>query len=283
MKKAVIVGINDYAPIGVGGPDLRGCVNDARDMANTLVICGFSPRNIRILTDRCATKANILRYLIWLLNGCKPGDSLVFYYSGHGTRLANIGPDIEIDGLDEAICPHDYATAGCIRDDDFANIFKKYLKPKVNLDVILDSCFSGTGTRDLMSTQVNGETEYTYTGGRYIPPMLDDEFHITFENKYDDTDKPIKSSKIVVLVSGMNHVLWSACKDNQVSMEGNFSGVIRGYFTYHFCKILRAICPAGAPRYIIDRQATNALIAMGAAQRNQTEGTRTELLQKIFT
>ena len=40
-KKAVVVGINDYAPIGAGGPDLNGCINDARDMANTLVICGF--------------------------------------------------------------------------------------------------------------------------------------------------------------------------------------------------------------------------------------------------
>ena len=47
-KRAVVVGINDYAPIGGGGPDLRGCVNDARDMANTLVICGFPVPNIRI-------------------------------------------------------------------------------------------------------------------------------------------------------------------------------------------------------------------------------------------
>jgi hypothetical protein len=31
-KKALLVGINDYAPVGAGGPDLRGCVNDVRDM-----------------------------------------------------------------------------------------------------------------------------------------------------------------------------------------------------------------------------------------------------------
>ncbi len=41
-KRALIVGVNDYAPIGSGGPDLNGCVNDARDMANTLSNMWFS-------------------------------------------------------------------------------------------------------------------------------------------------------------------------------------------------------------------------------------------------
>jgi metacaspase-1 len=35
-KKAFLVGINDYAPSGPNGPDLRGCVNDVEDMADTL-------------------------------------------------------------------------------------------------------------------------------------------------------------------------------------------------------------------------------------------------------
>ena len=29
--KGLFIGINDYAPTGPGGPDLRGCVNDVRD------------------------------------------------------------------------------------------------------------------------------------------------------------------------------------------------------------------------------------------------------------
>ena len=122
-KKAVVVGINDYAPAGPGGPDLNGCVNDARDMANTLVICGFAPADIRILTNQNATRSNIITYLNWLLANCAAGDSLVFYYSGHGTRVANIGADLELDGLDEAIVPHDYASAGYLRDDNFKTIF----------------------------------------------------------------------------------------------------------------------------------------------------------------
>gem|GEM_PF-4030710 len=47
-KKAFLVGINDYSPVGTGGKDLNGCVNDVCDMANTLVICGFPANKILI-------------------------------------------------------------------------------------------------------------------------------------------------------------------------------------------------------------------------------------------
>jgi len=86
-KKTLLVGINDYSPAGQGGPDLSGCVNDVRDMADTLVICGFETKNIRIYTDKRATKQGILAGLTWLLNGAKTGDSLVFFYSGHESQV----------------------------------------------------------------------------------------------------------------------------------------------------------------------------------------------------
>jgi hypothetical protein len=281
-KKAVVVGINDYAPIGAGGPDLNGCINDARDMANTLVICGFPPANIRILTNQNAKRANIITYLNWLLSNCKSGDSLAFYYSGHGTRVANIGADLEIDGLDEAIVPHDYATAGVLRDDDFKAIFDSKLKPGVTLEVFFDCCHSGTGTK-----------EFNFTGNqiletpRYIEPMLEDEFYFTFSKELEPKKSSAKNGEMVpvkalVPVAGMNHTLWAACKDNQVAMEGNIGGFIRGYFTYHICKILRATA-GNISRKLLDAHLANALAAMGAAQINQTESTLTEFRQKIFT
>jgi hypothetical protein len=206
---------------------------------------------------------------------------LVFYYSGHGTRLVKIGPDIEIDGFDEAICPHDYATAGCIRDDDFSAIFRSLLKPKVNLDVMFDSCFSGTATRDL-GVEEGNDNEMVYNGIRYIPPMLDDAFHFTFENQLDESVVTPKSTKVVVIVPEMNHVLWAACRDNQVSQEGNIGGKIRGYFTYCLCNALYAT-GGNILRYVLDNQIKGCLAALKVSQINQTEGPRTELIQKIFT
>ena len=282
MKKAIIVGINDYAPIGPGGPDLRGCINDARDMANTLVICGFSPLNIKILTNQHATRANILTYLKTLITKSVKGDSIVFYYSGHGTRVANIGTDLELDSLDEAICPHDYATAGVIRDDDFKKIFST-LKTGVNLEVIFDCCHSGTITRNLDLT-VSEDLEVKIETPRFIPPMLEDEFYITYthETLLENKENKLSLTRALVPISTLNHFLWAASKDSQVSMEGNINGQIRGYFTYHFCKVLRATS-GNVKRSVLDIQVSLALASMGAAQRNQSEGRKTEFNQLIFT
>ncbi|MEJ7738353.1 MAG: caspase family protein [Chitinophagaceae bacterium] len=285
-KKAVVVGINDYAPIGTGGPDLNGCVNDARDMASTLVLCGFAPADIKILTNQNAKKQNIGIYLNWLLQDCAAGDSLVFYYSGHGTRVANVGPDLEIDGLDEAIVPHDYTTAGVFTDDQFKEIFTGKLKPGVNLEVIFDCCHSGTGTRNLNLNLNEFSGETSFETPRFIEPMLEDEFYFSYAKdlkpkKTEQYSEYLTKTRAIVPVAGTNHTLWAACKDNQVSMEGSISGIIRGYFTYHFCKILRATT-GNITRRLLDAQTANALAAMGAAQINQTESVSAEFSQKIF-
>lgn len=278
-KRALVVGINDYAPIGTGGPDLNGCVNDARDMANTLVICGFPALSVRILTNQNATKTNIISNLTNLVTTSKKGDSIVFYYSGHGTRVANIGSDFEVDGLDDAICPHDYASAGVIRDDEFAAILK--LKPAgVNMDVIFDCCHSGTGTRRMNLVDLDGNP--TNEASRFIEPNLEDEFYFNHSKELVEVKKSSKTgTKQVVTSTTMNHALFAACKDSQVAMEGNMGGVTRGYFTYNLCKILRATS-GNIKRSALDTQISNALAAMGAAQINQTEGKATELNQIVF-
>ena len=79
----------------------------------------------------------------------------------------------------------------------------------------------------------------------------------------------------------MNHTHWAAGKENQVSMEGNIGGVVRGYFTYHFCRLLRAV-GGNISRRLLDAQVASALAGMGAAQINQTESVTAEFTQKIF-
>jgi hypothetical protein len=49
-RKAFIVGINDYAPIGPGaGPERSGPVNDARDFTRTINVLGVA----RHVQDPC--------------------------------------------------------------------------------------------------------------------------------------------------------------------------------------------------------------------------------------
>ena len=88
MNRALLVGINSYptAP-------LQGCVDDVQDMAGFLVeSCGFLDSDIRLLVDARATTDAIRERLTWLVSGVRPGDRVLFHYSGHGTVLPLRGP-----------------------------------------------------------------------------------------------------------------------------------------------------------------------------------------------
>lgn len=101
-KKAFIVGINKYLD---RGNDLRGCVNDAENIYHALIdLYKFNPDNIRVLTDKRATKSAILERLNWLVKDNQPGDDLVFHYSAHGSQIRDREGDELEDGLDEILC-----------------------------------------------------------------------------------------------------------------------------------------------------------------------------------
>ncbi|KAF5760237.1 hypothetical protein HanRHA438_Chr16g0762851 [Helianthus annuus] len=61
-----------------------------------------------IRPTRTPTKHNILMELKWPTMGSRSGDSLVFYYTGHGSHVPDYNGD-EIDKHDEAICRVDYS------------------------------------------------------------------------------------------------------------------------------------------------------------------------------
>ncbi len=280
--KALLVGINDYAPAGAGGPDLRGCVPDVRDALSTFTALGVVrpiPGYLRILTDSHATWANIMDSLRWLLAPTANVDKLIFYYSGHGTRVVDVEHD-EPDGWDEAICPHDFRTAGVIKDDTFRSLFST-LKPGVTLEVILDSCFSGTSTRGMEA--MNALPEEKRVIPRYIEPPIDQSFFLDANPELAAKRKGFlkTTERVPVVVPNMNHILWAACKDNQTAGEANFGGVYRGVFSYCFFKALRR-AGINVPRLRLDSIVTTAIRGLGYSQIPQLECNRTEMGQLIF-
>jgi metacaspase-1 len=234
-KKALLVGINDYAPIGASDIDLRGCVNDVKDMAHTLNTLGVvqsEPASMRIITDARATKSNILSGIKWLIKGAKKGDNLIFYYSGHGSQVVDLDGD-ELDKKDETLCPHDFRTSGMITDDELRKVLCT-LPQGVKLSVILDSCHSGTGTRELnLQQSIGNNINY-----RYIEPPIDFSYFLD-ANPSLPVEGMLKNSSCKDNDNKINHILWAACKDNQTSAEALVDGEYRGVFTYCFCKILR--------------------------------------------
>jgi hypothetical protein len=126
--------------------ELYGCINDANNI-KTLLFQKYGFTNSVLLTDdtnKKPTKENIINEFTNLLVNSISGDSLFFFYSGHGTNTTDLNRD-ELDGQDELLVPIDAVSIQtCIIDDQLNSIIKTNLKPGVKLFTMFDSCFSGT-------------------------------------------------------------------------------------------------------------------------------------------
>jgi uncharacterized caspase-like protein len=91
-KYALIVGIDDYKEPHV--TDLKCATSDAKLLRNTLMKEGdFPEENIFLLTSASTGESdqpsltNVVFRLEWLREVVGPGDTLVFYFAGHGVSM----------------------------------------------------------------------------------------------------------------------------------------------------------------------------------------------------
>lgn len=148
-KLALLIGINayDFAP-------LQGCVTDV-DLQRQLLTnrFGFNPKDILTLTDTQATRGNILAaFEEHLIKQAKPGDVVLFHFSGHGSRVNDPDCDNPQDKCQNStFVPVDYkepTKSGVVQDIMGHTLFLlMYAVKTENLTVVLDSCHSGGGTR----------------------------------------------------------------------------------------------------------------------------------------
>ena len=144
-KKALVVGINNYSNwnngVTIGGmslsaPSLQWCVNDSNWFAS-LLRDGFCFDQVNTLQDTQATSLAILDGINGLLKSSTAGDTVCFYFSGHGGRFA------EVDNSSryyETIIPYD---AAMISSKQIAAIAQGLLPSEINFTLVLDSCHSG--------------------------------------------------------------------------------------------------------------------------------------------
>lgn len=162
-KLALLVGVNSYPDPQVS--DLAGCLNDVEMQYQLLVHrFGFKPQDILKITDNEALKpnrANILQaFEEHLIKQAKPGDVVVFHYSGHGALVRDASP-VAVQACantvantngtlvpNDAIAPNQNGPDLIVPDIMGQSLF--LLSERVQSDslmMVLDSCFSGAGTR----------------------------------------------------------------------------------------------------------------------------------------
>ncbi|NLO34921.1 MAG: caspase family protein [Clostridiaceae bacterium] len=150
-KWALVIGIADYSG---RENDLWHPDEDASEMASYLVSRGFATDRIKILLNRKATAAAILAAIDWLKANENSQSTVVFFYSGHGFRAADVDgwdADAEADGFDEGIVSYDlYGLPDGLLRQSLAGLEAQ----KVAL--LFGSCHSGGMFDDNDDLQANG-------------------------------------------------------------------------------------------------------------------------------
>lgn len=232
-KTALCIGINNYPGTDM---DLQGCVNDAKDWSAVLTARGFE---VRPLIDGDATLAAMRAAFTQVIGGAAKGDTVVISFSGHGTYVPDLNGD-ELDGLDEALCPHYIHSAGAFTDDEIQEIFAAR-KPGVRLVLIADSCHSGTVTR-AVPTDADAPSDirprFLPMGNWMAPELLP-----RAASGQPVTTVPVTSGAspfAAAMLRRADDLLLSGCREgpNNFSYDAVIKGRPNGAFTYYALKAL---------------------------------------------
>ena len=233
-KRAVLIGINRYQ---VPGSDLRGCVNDVKNLEQVLIMYyGFSAQDITSLTDLQATKKAIQAVIQKLVTGGKKGDNLLLHYSGHGSNVRDDNGD-EADHRDEILCPTNLDWEDPLRDDWLRKTLNK-LRSGVSLTVIMDCCHSGTNTRAI--TPLDAPIKE-----RFLPCPLDlmatesgRKLRGTLRGQLGKAPRGRKRKSDIVHAD-IKEMLITGCRDTQTSADAHIGGSFNGALTYYLVESIK--------------------------------------------
>lgn len=237
-------GINRYP-----APDqLNGCINDIILSRNTFKALADIPNQyIHLRTDARATYSAYMEKFSDMCNLSAPGDTVIFWHSGHGSYVVDRNGDEVNDGYDECIVPYDYETQGMVLDDDVAYILTELGLKGVKVLMFFDSCFSGTMMKTAFGPLPNSSATMKT---RTLLPSVDISSRFTPELKYpergDTPERPpvVHGSFFAFKDLPPNVVVFSASQEDQPSYDlyiqeaNGGKGAHHGLFSYGVCSAL---------------------------------------------
>lgn len=233
-KKALLIGINRYR---IPGADLRGCVNDVKNLQSALVeLYGFAGRDVATLTDLAATKKAMERAIRALIAGARKGDVLLLHYSGHGSNVPDDNGD-EADRRDEILCPTDLDWKDPLRDDWLRATFDK-LPAGVNLTVIMDCCHSGSNTRAIAPPDAPRIERYLPSPWDLVATESGRRLRGTVRGSLR-ASAPSTRRRSDVVNADIPEVLITGCRSTQTSADAWIRGSYNGALTYHLVSAMR--------------------------------------------
>ncbi|MEO0584971.1 MAG: caspase family protein [Bacteroidota bacterium] len=152
MKKlfALSVGIDQYLVAG----NLGGCEQDVKNISKFLHERFKDQLYYRSLINQEATREGIIDGIRAHLGKAGPEDAVLFHFSGHGTRAYSPVELQEPDGKHEGLVCHDTGSRKGdnrvfeLADKEIRVLLYELTERGAYVTVILDCCYSGSGTRD---------------------------------------------------------------------------------------------------------------------------------------
>ena len=232
-KKALLIGINRYQ---IPGSDLRGCVNDVKNLAAALVeFYGFAKADIETLTDLAATKKAMQDGMRRLIKGGRKGDVLVLHYSGHGSNVPDKNGD-EADRRDEILCPTDLDWEAPLLDDWLRKALDS-ARAGVSLNVIMDCCHSGTITRAIHPPDAPRIERYLPSPWDIMAEESQRKLRGRVVGRLRRTAYKKRGPDVVA--ADLPETLITGCRDTQTSADAHIGGSYNGALTYYLVAAIR--------------------------------------------
>ncbi|MFD7963286.1 caspase domain-containing protein [Streptomyces zaomyceticus] len=234
---ALHVGLNRVDPARYEGWDgtLIACENDAHDMARLARNAGFEST---VLLTPDGTVANVTAVLGEAAARLRPGDILLFSYSGHGGQVPDVpgsgtpgqdtagsdplgsdapgsdalDSDDEPDALDETLVLYDRQ----FLDDEVRRAFRAF-DDDVRIVALFDCCHSGSSIELPGGPAADG-------AARFMPEPRQRQLYARDREFYADLKGSLAEAARAADGAGPDALLVSACQDNQVAADGEVNG-----------------------------------------------------------
>ena len=206
----IYVGNNQFP--GLRTNDLRGCINDANQYADAFQKVLGNVEEHRLLN---VSVEQFKQEFQQVVARCKSGEvgRFILTISSHGTTW----PSADGKSATQAIVFSDVnsaMTVGLLDDTTFRKMLDQ-IPANVGVELLLDTCYSGGVTRDLLASR-----EVLQWNPRYVP-------HPRFR-----PGLPVIKPRAIRGVGTEHLAEWAACSETQTSADAKIGGDYHGAFTY---------------------------------------------------
>jgi hypothetical protein len=260
---ALLVAVGQFRDPALKSFGLKGPAIDIDSVQQTLTSqWGFAPADVLALRDQEATQERILAEISALEKRTSKGDTVLIYFSGHGTSANADGNSFDLPYATGAWVPYDLDYSSLIAANKSLVVGRRDLVPRLKrLDeggrwvvVVSDSCYSG---------QVVRSFGQTFSHTRFLPMNSRDLgiAHVAAPISARPQPPPYPYQHVVLLSGASDSETGADISTPQALQQApTLDGKYHGAFTDAFLRLLKGQLLPGAFNYAQAREAMNSFL-----------------------